>query len=73
MPALPPSFNNARVVAVDKEVAARVRESGERVYEQFETNGFRPTDVSFAIGCLPPRYEPPGPPVVANDDGNPDS
>ena len=65
----PPSFNDACVITMDEdpEVAAKARESGERVYEEFKANGFCPANISLAIECLPAWDEPPRTPVSSYD------
>jgi hypothetical protein len=53
---LPPSFNDACVVSVDKDMAANVRERGESVYEELKSDCFCPSDIPLPIAHLPARY-----------------
>lgn len=66
----PPAFNDAGVVSVGEDSAARARESGEGIYKEFETDGFCPSDVANAIVSFPPRDKSPGSPEVSNDNAN---
>jgi hypothetical protein len=68
MPIFPPSFDNSCVISMDEETAARVRLSGESIYEELEPHCLCPSDVSFTIEGFPTWYESPRSPTTSNDD-----
>jgi hypothetical protein len=53
---LPPSFDNARVVSMDEDMAANIRERGKSVYEELESDCFHPSNIPLAIARLPAWY-----------------
>jgi hypothetical protein len=74
VPPSPPAFNNACIVAMDDDIAANARERGKGSDKKLKAHSFSPPNVTLLIvGCLPSRDEPPGSPVIADDNSDTNS
>jgi hypothetical protein len=72
MMAVPPAFNDACVVSIDKNISPLRDDGVKSAYEQFKADGFCPADVAVRPpNCLPSWDEFPGSPSLADDDADP--
>ena len=69
----PPAFDDAGVVAIDRDVLWAVNAAREGAQKELESHCLCPCNVSLAIECLPTWDESPGSPSLADDDSNTDA
>jgi hypothetical protein len=67
---VPPTLDDALVIAVDLKASDSASNPGDRLDEEFKTDGLGPTDVSSPVQSLPSGDETPGSPSVSDGDGN---